>query len=294
MPESSPTAGGRQPSGAAGRPSAFDPDSVNRGTWRRSETVDQYRRLRGWTDPGEERAVASVAARVRGQPVLDIGMGAGRTAALLAPIAGEYLGVDYTAEMVQAARAGHPSMRFEHMDARDLSALPAAHYALAMFSFNGIDSVAVADRSTILAQVHRVLRPDGLFIVSAHNRHGPGAGERPRLAIAWTPNPVRLAWRIARQLGTLPRAISNHRKWSRVNEVHDDWAVMNAGAHDFGIVMVYTSLAEQKRQLREAGYVVEAVYDSAVGALVGDGDDTRKAWWFHYVARKPSASAARK
>ena len=58
MPESSPTAGGRQPSGAAGRPSAFDPDSVNRGTWRRSETVDQYRRLRGWTDPGEERAVA--------------------------------------------------------------------------------------------------------------------------------------------------------------------------------------------------------------------------------------------
>lgn len=280
------------PAGATSRravpPSTFDPDVVNRGTWQRTDTVDQYRRLHGWTDPGEEKALAYAAAQAKGQPVLDIGMGAGRTAPLLAPLASEYLGVDYTAEMVHAARAAHPALRFEHMDARDLSALPAAHYGLVVFSFNGIDSVAVADRSTILAQVHRVLKPGGLFIVSAHNRHGPGAGERPKLDIAWTPNPVRLAWRVAKQLSALPRALRNHRKWRQVNEVHEDWALMNAGAHDFGIVVVYTSLTEQKRQLREAGFVVEAVFDSATGALVNEGDDTSKAWWFHYVVRKPA------
>jgi SAM-dependent methyltransferase len=283
----STTAGLQQSTGLP--PSAFDPDLVNRGTWQRPDTVEQYRKLRGWTDPGEQKAVAYVAAQVRGQPVLDIGMGAGRTAELLQPFAGEYLGIDYTAEMVEAARAAHPTMRFEHMDARDLSSLQAGHYGLAMFSFNGIDSVAVGDRGTILRQVHRVLKPGGLFIVSAHNRHGPGAGERPRLDIAWTPNPVRLAWRIAKQVAALPRAVRNHRKWSRVNEVHDDWALMNAGAHDFGIVVVYTSLAEQKRQLREAGFTVEVVYDSATGAVVRDGDDTRAAWWFHYVVRKSAA-----
>ena len=61
---------------------------------------------------------------------------------------------------------------------------------------------------------------------------------------------------------------------------------MNAGAHDFGIVVMYTTLVEQKRQLREAGFVCEAVFDSTQGRPVHDGMDTRDMFWFHYVARK--------
>ena len=61
---------------------------------------------------------------------------------------------------------------------------------------------------------------------------------------------------------------------------------MNAGAHNFGIVVMYTTMAETKRQLREAGFEVEAVFDSTRGERVADGADTRDVFWFHYIARK--------
>jgi hypothetical protein len=78
----------------------------------------------------------------------------------------------------------------------------------------------------------------------------------------------------------------NHRRFSAMNETHESWSVMNAGAHDFGIVVMYTTLAEQKKQLRETGFECEAVFDNERGQPVPDGADTRDMWWFHYVARK--------
>jgi len=63
---------------------------------------------------------------------------------------------------------------------------------------------------------------------------------------------------------------------------------MNCGAHGFGLVVVYTSLQEQLRQLNEAGFDVEAVFDDKRGRPVEEGEDTSAAWWFHYVGRKPT------
>jgi SAM-dependent methyltransferase len=277
---------GGQLTGAAHPGRTPQQDEVNRSTWRAPGTVASYLRLQGWTDPGEEAAIERVAQEVRAQPILDIGMGTGRTTNLLRALSGDYLGIDYTAEMVEAARQAHPYAHFEHMDARDLGALPAGHFALAVFSFNGIDSVAPADRLRVLREVHRVLRPGGLFVVSAHNRHGPGMGERPRLHVPFSWNPLRLAWRLARSLRTLPAALRNHRRLRAANEVHDDWAVLNCGAHDFNLLVVYTSLAAQQRQLAACGFTVEAVFGNDSAKPVEPGDDPSPVWWYHYVARK--------
>jgi SAM-dependent methyltransferase len=267
--------------------SPVDQDLINRATWQRPDTVDSYRRLHGWTDPGEQAAVQHVVPEVCGQPILDLGVGAGRTTELLLPVSHDYLGVDYTPQMVAACRATFPGTRFAHMDARDLHELPAGHYALALFSFNGIDSVGLADRARVLREVHRVLRPGGVFILSAHNRHGPGTREKPGLVRPSGASPLRLGWRLLRGAAALPRALRNHLRLRGANQVHTEWAVMNCGTHDFGLVVLYTTLAEQKRQLEQAGYVLEAVYDNLTGAPVTEASDTRDAWWFHYVARKP-------
>ena len=274
---------------AAARPAVVRPDidTVNRDTWQRRATVDQYRRLAGWTDPGELAAVEWARSLFQGQPVLDIGVGAGRTTALLRPLAGDYVGIDSTPEMVAACRRTYPDVRFEHMDARNLQSLPAGHFGLVVFSFNGIDSVAPGDRRVILREVHRVLRPGGLFIVSSHNRHGPGAREAPGLHVPFSANPLRLGWRLARALVALPRAVRNHARLRAANEDHGDWALLNCGAHDFGLLVVYTSLAEQRRQLQDAGFEVQAVFDSQRGQPVAPEQDTRDVWWFHTVARKP-------
>ena len=264
----------------------YDIDTINRRTWRLPATVRAYQRLQGWTDPGERAAFDHVAAEVRSRPILDIGVGAGRTTALLQAISSQYVGIDYTDQMVQACRARHPDARILEMDARDLSRFDDNQFALVVFSFNGIDAVDLGDRHTVLRQVHRVLQPNGLFIVSAHNRVGPGHGERPRWQVRFSWNPLRLAWRVARATRSWVQSLPNYRRLRVLNESHPEWAIMNAAAHDFGIVVMYTTLAEQKRQLQAAGFDTELVLDNVQGQPVADDADVRGVWWFHYVARK--------
>ncbi|MEO8654522.1 MAG: class I SAM-dependent methyltransferase [Ramlibacter sp.] len=265
---------------------AFDLDTINRRTWQLPATVRAYQRLQGCTDPGEQAAFDHVAAEVRSRPILDIGVGAGRTTALLQAISNQYVGIDYTEQMVRACRARHPDARILQMDARDLTCFDDNQFALVVFSFNGIDAVDLPDRHEVLRQVHRVLQPDGLFIVSAHNRLGPGHGERPRWQVRFSWNPLKLAWRLARSTRSWLQSLPNYRRLRVLNESHREWAIMNAAAHDFGIVVMYTTLAEQKRQLQAAGFHTELVLDNVRGLPVADDADVRGIWWFHYVARK--------
>jgi SAM-dependent methyltransferase len=270
----------------AARANARDLDAVNRPTWAQPSTVRLYERLQGWTDPGERAALEFVAPEASGQPILDMGVGAGRTAAFLLPVSSDYVAIDYTQQMVDAFRKLHPGVRCEQMDARDLSAFDDGQFGLVVFSFNGIDAVDLDGRMKVLAEVRRVLRPGGRFFFSAHNNDGPGRGEQPQLHVPFTWNPIKLGWRGIKSIRALPRAMMNHRRLRAMNETHDDWSIMNAGAHEFGIVVMYTTMAQTKRQLREAGFEVEAVFDSTRGERVADGADTRDVFWFHYVARK--------
>src|SRR4051794_11286338 len=136
-------------------------------------------RLIGWSDPGEPRAIGMVADACRGRPALDIGVGTGRTTTYLTLLTGDYVGIDYTPAMLQQARARHPDRDLRHGDARDLSAWPDAHFALAVFSFNGIDAVDHDDRGGAPAEMARVVAADGFVVYSTHNKLGPAYRETP-------------------------------------------------------------------------------------------------------------------
>ena len=261
-------------------------DAVNRQAWQQPDTVRIYRKLQGPTDPGEQAAIDYVAREARSRPLLDIGVGGGRTTPLLKAISTDYVGIDYTEAMVQACRRQHPDTRIEHMDARDLSGFADSQFALAMFSFNGIDAIDYADRRTVLREVHRVLQDGGRFLFSAHNRHGPGHGELPRLTLEWSWNPLKLGWRSLKLARSLGPSWRNHSRNRKLGETHEAWSIQNCSAHDFGIVVMYTSLTEQVRQLQGAGFTVEQVLSSDTGRPVHDEDSARSACWLHYVARK--------
>ena len=277
----------RELSSREAHPVALDLDAINRKTWKLPETVRVYERLAGWTDPGEHAVVDYIANEVRGQPILDMGVGAGRTTRILRELSEDYIGIDYTEEMVDACTARHPQARILHMDARNLSLFENERFKLVMFSFNGIDAVDGDDRMKVLHEAHRVLQPGGLFVFSAHNRHGPGHGEQPRLRFDFSWNPLKLGWRTLKLARSLPASLRNSRRYRALNETHDDWSIMNCAAHDFGVVVMYTTLAMQKRQLEAAGFECEVVFDSLAGERVADDADTRGMFWFHYVARKP-------
>ncbi len=105
-----------------------------------------------------------------GMRVLDIGVGTGRTTQYLAPSSSRYVGVDYSAAMIERSRQRFPGLDLRLMDATDLSALDDASFDAVVFSFNGLGSLPDdASRQRCLSECARVLGPGGVFILSMHN-----------------------------------------------------------------------------------------------------------------------------
>lgn len=267
-------------------------DRINREAWRAPGSVAWFAGLEGWTDAGERVATERIAAEFAGQPILDIGVGAGRTTPLLRAISEDYTAIDYTAELVEACRHKYPDIRVALGDARDLSRFADGSFALVVFSFNGIDAVNPEDRMQVLREAARVLRPGGVFLFSAHNQAGPGHGERLNLGIFFSRNPFKLAWRTLRALLKAPRTISNYRHYSRLNQQGDGFSIMNAAAHNHGIVIHYITIEKQCEQLAEAGFAPDPeIYGECDGARLHPGGDVSRYTWFHFIARKPAGGA---
>src|SRR5207237_6931667 len=55
-------------------------DAINRATWSRTDVLDEFRDLTGWTDVGERELMAELAPSIRGRAILDVGCGGGRAA----------------------------------------------------------------------------------------------------------------------------------------------------------------------------------------------------------------------
>ena len=70
------------------------------------------------------RSISTIADEIRGTPIFDLGVGAGRTTSLMRLVTDDYVGVDWSSEMVTTSRARYPGTDFRQGDAEDLSFLP--------------------------------------------------------------------------------------------------------------------------------------------------------------------------
>jgi SAM-dependent methyltransferase len=264
-------------------------DRINRTAYCSRSARHWYGSASDWVDPGEAAAVAWVAQQVSDQPVLDVGVGGGRTVPLLTAISSDYTAVDYTPELVGICQRNHPGIRVQQMDARDMSAFPDESFALVMFSFNGIDSVDYEGRRAILREFARVLRPGGLALFSTHNLRGPSYRENFSVFLRMphlSTNPISVAVDTARVIYSLPIAAFNYVRHSRLNREFDGYAIRVCAAHKFGTVLMYTDMATQRRQLAEFGLSTEAVFGNSQGNQLHEGDDVSRELWFHFVTRK--------
>ncbi|WP_027798924.1 class I SAM-dependent methyltransferase [Paraburkholderia dilworthii] len=266
-------------------------DRINRVAWNSRDAERVLTADKIFSDAGEKAAFEWLAPRCAAAPLLDIGIGTGRTIAPMLAISNDYTGVDYTPKLLEMAKSRYPGCDLRHMDARDMSELPSDHYGLAAFSWNGIDCVDYDDRVKILEEMCRVVRPGGYVLFSSHNRGGPGYRENIwQLLPQFTFNPLRLGWRTLRSLRRFQLGTLNYVRNVKLNRDYGGYAVKTAAAHNFGIVIVYTTLGEQRRQLAQIGLQCDVVFGSSDGNPIADDVEDSDAWWFHFIAHKPLAA----
>ena len=127
-----------------------------------------------------------------GERILDIGCGTGHLTAQIAATGAFVIGIDRSAEMIQQARAGHPSLQFEIGDARELSfARP----------FDAVFSNAtlhwIKDSARVVTAISSALRLGGRFVAEFGGK-GNIAALTTALGRAWKnlnlPEPLPNPW----------------------------------------------------------------------------------------------------
>ncbi len=104
--------------------------------------------------------------------ILDIGVGAGRTAEYFRGRRCNYCGIDYSRKFIEICVkkfSSEKNMKFLCLDARNLESLGDNKFDLILFSFNGIDYVPSDDRVEIIKEVKSLLSDGGWFVFSSHN-----------------------------------------------------------------------------------------------------------------------------
>lgn len=112
--------------------------------------------------------------------ILDLGCGAGRTTVPLHEAGYKVVGADLSFRMLTFMKRRFPYLNAVHADA---AALPFASRKFdgVLFSYNGLSFLHPIDaRHRAIAEIFRVLKTGGSFVLSAHNKTGIALNLRDR------------------------------------------------------------------------------------------------------------------
>lgn len=110
--------------------------------------------------------------------ILDLGCGAGRTTFALYNLGYKnIIGVDIAEKLIEYAKNysedNNVNIDFEVGDATKLR-FDDNTFDVVIFSYNGMQCIpGEENRKNVLKEVHRVLKPNGYYIFTAHDRHNP-------------------------------------------------------------------------------------------------------------------------
>jgi SAM-dependent methyltransferase len=212
--------------------------------------------------------------------VLDLGVGAGRTAWVFSPQAKRYIGIDYASAMIDHCRQRIPEAEhrsFEVGDARDLRGIPDQHFDFVIFSYNGLDYIDHENRQKALKEIRRVLKPGGWFFFSSHSLDAfPFRQPHPRrLRGILTP----LGW--AFRKGVEAQMLWKNRGTSVEEARERGWARL---VDFFGDVDTY--YIDPKRQvetLESLGFQFDSAWDCSGRTF--DFSPSPEDWMVHYLFR---------
>ncbi|WP_439600202.1 class I SAM-dependent methyltransferase [Devosia sp.] len=247
----------------------------NRAVYYRSRIVRKYAEeaAQGLTTP-EEFCLELVPASSRSS-VLDIGIGGGRTTGAISAQFERYVGVDYSAAMIGAAKNIHPGRDLRVMDARELK-FGDGEFDCVVFSFNGIDSVgSYEDRHKIFKEIARVMKSGGYFIYSTKNiRYWKMSEWKDRF---WHPA-IFLSWKSP--LRAIPNRLRNF--WKQSIDEDLGIAFVNEQGHGFSFVHAYVEIEKELNKLKTYGLFSVETIGCLKSAAGYDKDDE----WVYIIAQK--------
>jgi SAM-dependent methyltransferase len=247
---------------------------ANLAICRDSRAVDDFRQAITWGLTVPETYCLNLVPPSHRRSVIDIGIGAGRTTGPLSKMFKQYAGIDYSPEMVQAAKVEFPGADLRVMDVRQLALEQSADCI--MFSFNGIDCIPYEDRQAVLARVKKQLVPGGYYIYSTHNL-------RQRRADAWL-NHFWVKELFRKRLYTSVPLVLNRLKHFREqsNDAMLGFAYVNDPAQRFDLLQVYVDIVKECEVLRRHGFSVCATIGNNKHAEGYDVNDN----WVYIVAKR--------
>jgi ubiquinone/menaquinone biosynthesis C-methylase UbiE len=150
-------------------------DDNNKKTYTARGVVQHYAQLRA-LQPAEATILELLQNQLVSMKMLDIGVGGGRTTKHFSKVVAEYIGIDYSPNMIAACKkrfaGSSPAPVFEVCDARDMSRFSDNSFDFILFSFNGIDYISHSERLKVFQEIHRVGKSGGYFFFSTHNLIG--------------------------------------------------------------------------------------------------------------------------
>ncbi|HJQ94609.1 MAG TPA: class I SAM-dependent methyltransferase [Acidimicrobiia bacterium] len=274
--------------------------------FRRADVVAEYAGFDFLTPP--ERLILEISRPLlSGGRMLDIGVGAGRTAFHFAPLAASYVGIDVAEEMIAACRR-----RFEHFegqatfktgDVRDLTGFDDSEFDGVLFSFNGLDTVGDHfERALALNEMARVLRPGGLLALSCNNLgYARWSMSFPATVLArfrWYRSGLSLL-----RPRNLKRLAIEARRWRRHNRhlprqpyamvveqrprYELDRSPFETPSEQVLLPMYWSLPSEQLRQLRSVGFKTVRTLAPDGSDVTGLPDRQLARWrWLYHVAQR--------
>jgi ubiquinone/menaquinone biosynthesis C-methylase UbiE len=210
--------------------------------------------------------------------VLDIGVGAGRTAAFLLKEVQEYYGVDYASEMIEACKKKFPDHEksFSVCDAKDMRVFKDEYFDFILFSFNGIDHLNAMDRIKALKEIYRLLKKGGIFCFSSHNLNYASKLIMPSFSF----DPVSFARNLKKSI-----LIALHNP--SILSLKDNFALLKDYSYGADGKVYYIKPNAQVIQLLENGFTDIEVYTNKEARLTSEAaiSDSRESW-IYYLCKK--------
>jgi len=233
--------------------------SPNRSTYEDEEIVGRYARSEE-IYPAESW-IFHHYSRQFGGSVLDIAIGAGRTTRALLQDCKRYVGLDYSATMVGAAREHFPAADLRVMDMREVPrAFASERFDAILISYNSIDYIPWEDRCALIRALPALLAPGGVFAFSCHDLATAdiqrGFRLRPDLRsnLSTVYRPRSLARLLLRTPPWLLKAWRNSRRNRSLERSFDGYAYVNDIAEDYGLLTLYVSHGKQTELLKASGF----------------------------------------